>query len=89
MNDADKLAGYVLRYWNRKRREQWPTVRQAARALGWRHEDVETAVGDYSPLCLMLTGYNVDGIPRGDLWVELLHPEAAKNPDPCHAESTA
>ncbi len=43
LNDHDRLFGYVERFFARTKHTEWPTVRQVARALGWRQRRVEEA----------------------------------------------
>lgn len=71
MLDHERLALYVERYFRRRSATQWPTVREAAKALRWSVERVESAVeGDPDGL-LALTYYNVAwSVPLGDKFVE-------------------
>lgn len=46
MTTAEKIAGYAFRFWKRSGMTDWPTVRQTARALRLRQEDIDEHSGD-------------------------------------------
>lgn len=48
-NDHDRLAEYVEHFFARHEKTEWPTVRRAARSLGWTQtRTVEAVDGDPS-----------------------------------------
>jgi hypothetical protein len=68
--DNVRLFKYVEGFFARatKRDSMWPTVRRAARSLGWTQQRVQSVVmGDHS-LQLQLTGFVLDKL--GDRLVE-------------------
>lgn len=82
--DAQRLGAYVASFFGRHRREKWPTVRQAARALRWTQEHVEEIANDeaYGGR-LMLSSFFFDD-PIGDHFVE--HLELVQVVDPAKAK---
>jgi hypothetical protein len=44
--DFRRLYGYVERFFARSGKTAWPTVRQAARSLGWKQEYVLSLIED-------------------------------------------
>jgi hypothetical protein len=77
--DAQRLGAYVAGFFGRHRREKWPTVRQAARALRWTQVRVEEVVEGSSDGRLMLSMYSTRD-PLGDWFVE--HLELIRVVDP-------
>jgi hypothetical protein len=69
--DVERLSMYVAGFFGRHRREKWPTVRQAARALGWRQQRVEEVCEEDSSGRLFLSSYFcTPPDPLGDHFVE-------------------
>ncbi len=58
MRDHQRLSLYVERFFARSGNTEWPTVRQAARALRWRMERVEATC---------------DGDPESELFLSSYH----------------
>jgi hypothetical protein len=56
-NDHDRLHAYVERFFAKKKKTEWPTVKRAARSLGWTQERVEGAVEGDPKTRLFLTSY--------------------------------
>jgi hypothetical protein len=81
--DAQKLGAYVAGFFGRHRREKWPTIRQAARALRWTQVRVEEVVEGNSDGRLMLSMYDLRD-PLGDWFVE--HLELIQVIDPAKAK---
>lgn len=72
-NDHEHLTRYVERYFVRRSNTKWPTVREAAKALGWTQDRVESAAEGDPNGSLCLTYYNVAwSVPVGDKFVECL-----------------
>lgn len=70
--DIDSLVDYVERYFV-THKGQWPQVREAAIALGWRQTRVvDTVEGSWHAKSPQLTGFNAEQVRRGDLFVELI-----------------
>jgi hypothetical protein len=46
MRDSERLERYAERWFQRHMRTEFPTVRRAARSLGWTQERVEMACED-------------------------------------------
>ena len=71
MNDHERLFAYAEGFFARAQKTEWPTVRQAARALGWTHQRVEEAAEGDPEARLFLSRHNVDPEPPlGDHFVE-------------------
>ena len=71
--DHERLSAYIERYFTQHDRTQWPTVREAAKALRWTQERVESAIDGDPDGLLALTYYNVAwDVPIGDKFVERL-----------------
>jgi hypothetical protein len=76
--DADlvRLAGYVEKFFSRSGQTQWPTVRQVARALGWRQSRVEeTCDGDSDGLLFLSSYFTTPEPTLGEHFVERLSKE--------------
>lgn len=70
--DYFELAQYAERFFRRHDKTAWPTVRQAARALGWTYERVRDVVEGDPESKLMLTAYNTEPEqPLGANFVEV------------------
>lgn len=69
---ADRVAAYAYNFWMQHHMEEWPDVRQVARALRLRHAEIDDCSGDGR---YQLTGYNVEGFKLGDFSVEAMTPE--------------
>lgn len=50
MIDSERLFLYVERSFGRADQTEWPTIRKAARALGWTQSRVAQAVEDHEHL---------------------------------------
>lgn len=81
--DAQRLGAYVAGFFGRHRREKWPTVRQAARALRWTQVHVEEVVEGDGDGRLLLSMYDIRD-PLGDWFVE--HLELIQDIDPAKAK---
>jgi hypothetical protein len=70
-----RIANYAYRHWIAAGMTEWPTVRQAARALRIRQEEIDECAGDghYD-----LTGFNCEDFSHGDYFVEATTPEVEK-----------
>lgn len=68
--DVERLCRYVERFFVRHERTTWPTVRQAAKALGWRQVRIEDAIVGDTTERMILTSYPGDTL-IGDFYVEL------------------
>lgn len=69
--DHDRLYTYVERHFLKSERAAWPTVRQAARGLGWTQARVVAAVEGDPDSRMFMTYYNVAyDVPDGDHFVE-------------------
>jgi hypothetical protein len=75
MRDHDRIFGYVERAFARSGRTKWPTVRAAARSLGWTQARVEDAVEGDPGGRVFLSSYFVSPAPTlGDHFVESFGP---------------
>lgn len=81
--DAQRLGAYVAGFFGRHRREKWPTIRQAARALRWTQVRVEEVVEGSRDGRLMLSMYSLQD-SLGDWFVE--HLELIQIADPSKAK---
>ena len=71
--DVARLGRYVERYFQRKLKTEFPTVRQCANALKIGVSEVEQRVED-SGGAMMLTRYNtIKEPPLGEFYVETLN----------------
>lgn len=76
---VERLYRYVEGYFQRSGGTEFPTVRQCARALGWRQARVLEAVEEHE---LLFTSdyfteeYAAGTLPDGDLFVESLEGES-------------
>lgn len=70
--DFGVLCCYVERYFARHGRTEWPTVRRAARALGWTQDRVVEAVEGDPESRMFLSAYNTaPPQTRGEHFVEV------------------
>lgn len=79
--DAERLAGYVAGFIGRHGGEKAPTVRQAARSLGWTELRVKRAVDDVSYGGRLVLYAANEKVPFGDWFVdhhELMEREDAR-----------
>ena len=69
--DPDRLFAAVLRYFERMKRTEFPTVRRMARARRWNYERVLQAVTD-DPDRMFTTSHNTAPEPAlGDHYIEV------------------
>lgn len=70
-NDNERLYAYAERFFMRHEKTQFPTVREAARALGWRQQYVaDVAEGDPDGRMMLTSYFVVPEDPLGDHFVE-------------------
>ncbi len=73
MSESLRVEGYVERSFQRSGQTGFPTVRQVARAIGIRQDEVEGAVDDHPTGNLQLTYYRAAVMPPlGDYFVETI-----------------
>lgn len=69
--DHDRLFLYVECFFRRHEKTEWPTVRRAAKSLGWTHVRVQDAVEGDPDARLFTSSYNTaPPQPLGDHFVE-------------------
>jgi len=77
--DYQRLFEYVEQFFFRAKTKEdmWPTVRMAARSLGWTQVRVEGAIDDDPDRRLFLSGYNhADRDRLGSMLIESFGDEA-------------
>ena len=69
-HDHGRVFRYVERFFAKKLRTEWPTVRQVARAFRWTQQRVSDAVDGDPDQRVFLTSYFTDDASLGDHFVE-------------------
>jgi hypothetical protein len=71
IKDSERLFRYVEKFFAKHRKEKWPTVREVAHALGWKHDRIQMAIDDDWDGRLYTTSYYVEPEdPFGEHFVE-------------------
>lgn len=70
-NDHDRLFRYVEGFFARRERTAFPTIRQAAKSLGWTHERLEGAIeGDPEGRLFTSSYFAFSDPPFGEHFIE-------------------
>jgi hypothetical protein len=73
--DSERLSRYVEGVFARSEQTEWPTVRRAARALGWPQKRVEDAVeGDPDGELFLSSYFARDEPPLAEHFIERYNP---------------
>jgi hypothetical protein len=63
LNDHDRLARYVERFFLAHKKTKWPTVRRIAKSFGWKHDRIRDAVDGDPDSRMFTSSYNMSPEP--------------------------
>ena len=74
--DSDRVARYAEAYFQRHHKEEWVTIRRAAKSLGWTQDRVVDAIeGDPENRTFTSSYFGGDDPPIGEHFIETWGPD--------------